>query len=284
MSEKIKSPMDKIYRVINKHSKIYRLNRKLHSKICGGELKTTIFSSTGANIKYSNGYICPKCRKRFSFNEQDRSVLGVECLYLNGDKRKLVKKPNNENSNNTNKSINYNDYLIITEVRKCIKNHELIDIIAIVPVIDNEHRLLKVEVPAAKCVKCNKYYILEENFYYLKTFGKIVCNTIEYDKYKSMGFLPPLKEESDIYKFGYNVSENIGLSRIERWQILETMVDSNFKTRTEIVEFLTYLINFHSSKKDTNARMKWEEDIKYIQNYKRNELDKYEVKTIKYNK
>lgn len=82
--------------------------------------------------------------------------------------------------------------------------------------------------------------------------------------------LDKLHEESFLKKFGYNVSEADHLSDNERREILKDIVDMEIKTVHQVAHMLDFLYNLHSSEKDSLARLKWESDKKFIENYKVN--------------
>ena len=81
---------------------------------------------------------------------------------------------------------------------------------------------------------------------------------------------------------GYNVNAQIDLSKMQRWGLLEIIVDENILTVSEILSHLQWLI-----KRSTNnpnykeARFKWEMDYNHISNYKSSSKTVIDVKDIK---
>lgn len=79
-----------------------------------------------------------------------------------------------------------------------------------------------------------------------------------------------LQAESILKGYGYSVSQNDRLSPVERQDILAELVDLNILTIPYIVRMLEFFISSHSGEKYLYARMKWEDDKKYISNYRAN--------------
>lgn len=79
-----------------------------------------------------------------------------------------------------------------------------------------------------------------------------------------------LRSESVLMGYGYNVSETNHLSDLERHKILEEIVDLEILTVHQVVGLLDFHCRLHCSDKFYFARLKWQNDKKYIENYKVN--------------
>ena len=82
--------------------------------------------------------------------------------------------------------------------------------------------------------------------------------------------LKDLRSESVLMGYGYNVSETNHLSDRERRKILEEIVDLEILTVHQVVSLLDFHCRLHSGEKFYFARLKWQSDKKYIENYKVN--------------
>ncbi len=79
-----------------------------------------------------------------------------------------------------------------------------------------------------------------------------------------------LNEESILKVYGYNVSQTDGLLASERRAILTELVDLNIVTISRIVYLLGFFISTHPGDQYYCARNKWDDDRKFIANYKAN--------------
>lgn len=94
---------------------------------------------------------------------------------------------------------------------------------------------------------------------------------IDFDSSSSNGFFrSDLRSESVLMGYGYNVSEANGLSDRERREILAEIVDLEILTVHQIVNLLDFFCRLHSGDRNFSARIKWENDKNFIENYKVN--------------
>lgn len=80
-----------------------------------------------------------------------------------------------------------------------------------------------------------------------------------------------LKEESILMGYGYSVAEKNNLSKRQRHDILEEIVDLKILTIPQVIRMLKFFIESHTTIKDTYARIKWQEDMEHIEKYNLNE-------------
>lgn len=163
-----------------------------------------------------------------------------------------------------------NDFLIRTSSMNCVnKEHHLHRIKALVCVDDGKN-IKEVPVEAMFCEECNQYFISEIEYEILCRRGRVCSRVItlaEYKKITESGF-NSWAEKSLLRSYGYTVSAQEGLSELERHRILSFVIENEIMKPGEVILFIDWLINRHSSKDNYNARQKWSRDIDYVRNYK----------------
>jgi len=75
------------------------------------------------------------------------------------------------------------------------------------------------------------------------------------------------RTESVLHQLGYNVNEKSGLTAAERHEMLARFIDLGFVTVSSIVTLLTMLIKRNGVQK-AGSKIKWEEDLAFISDYK----------------
>lgn len=164
-------------------------------------------------------------------------------------------------------------FLTRTNIGKlCVKDgHKLTDIKARIKVLSSTGKVNEVIIPAAHCERCDKYYILESHYQMVKRQGVIICKVVEEKFWRrdNNGIsYSNLNKESVLHIMGYNVSEVIGLTSIQRHRILEMIVDEHILSRMEICNHLDWLIERNSYRDNFKyAIEKWTDDREYIANY-----------------
>ena len=164
-------------------------------------------------------------------------------------------------------------FLTRTSIGKlCVKDgHKLTDIKARIKVLPSNGQVNEVIIPAAHCERCDKYYILESHYQMVKRQGVIICKVVEEKFWRrdNNGIsYSNLNKESVLHIMGYNVSEVIGLTSIQRHRILEMIVDEHILSRMEICNHLDWLIERNSYRDNFKyAIEKWTDDREYIANY-----------------
>ena len=214
-------------------------------------------------------------------------VIHYRILKIKGIKGKYIKNAIEEKTNKVEIiDISPKSFITRVNVYGCVnKKHKLVDIRCRVKIITREGKVEEDIVPGAYCEVCDKYFLLENEFQRLRQKGILVCKIVEKDYWLSSenenGYMN-LNKESLLYIMGYNVNAQIDLSKMQRWGLLEIIVDENILTVSEILSHLQWLI-----KRSTNnpnykeARFKWEMDYNHISNYKSSSKTVIDVKDIK---
>lgn len=90
-----------------------------------------------------------------------------------------------------------------------------------------------------------------------------------------------LAQESILRQYGYNVSQEEGLTEARRRKILALLVDNKVMTRNDIISYLDFFINQRKYQhKFEKAIDKWTRDKEFIANYKSGEYSQYGVTRI----
>ncbi len=134
-------------------------------------------------------------------------------------------------------------FLVRTNMFKCIRNHGIEDIIAVIRLLNTKGTIVQVEVPAARCDKCKVYYIHEHIFQKILTYGTPLCQVITEKQYLSGAYLnmnQGMAQKSLLKICGYSVSAAEGLTDQERQKILESIIENGIMTRHEIIQYLNY--------------------------------------------
>ena len=196
-----------------------------------------------------------------------------------------VKKSENS-SNRTDRTdiktvdISPKDFLTRISIVRC-KKHKIIDIMCRVKVLNLAGELEIHTVPGYYCETCDRYYMLENIYRQLKAKGHIVCKVVEMEFWTNKNNYMNLNQESILHIMGYNVNVQSDLTKEQRRRILELIVDEGILTVAEICSHLQWLMKRNKNNKNfDDARVKWEEDIRYIESYRSKERKVVEVKSI----
>ena len=131
---------------------------------------------------------CPKCNK-WIVNREVRGKFSdvIEHYDFVYEDEKAVEK------------IAKGNFLVRTNVKYCMsKKHRLLDINARVKVMLNNRTTIWMSIPAAFCAICNRYYILEYDYWRIKKIGHPICRIAEqkYDSDGNLMFFDDLMDES----------------------------------------------------------------------------------------
>lgn len=192
----------------------------------------------------------------------------------------------------TETNLKSHHFIIAKMLGRCLNTeHNLQLIRAVVNVKKNNEKIVPVEVPALYCEKCNKYYILLDDYKFVLSIGEPLCRIIT--EYKWLEILArmgvgdqygELLDQSVLMLSGYSVSKQKGLSEQERQDILSFIIENKIATAGKVIDYLEYFINLRSCQPAySDAISKWEKDKSYV---KHNYLDSYQkilVDSIKRN-
>lgn len=168
-----------------------------------------------------------------------------------------------------------------------VGGHSLHDIVGIVNVINSAGEIIEVEVPIARCIACNKYYLHDRQYKKLKELGMIMCRIkdkkAQYDIWKRN--FSELNQESILHMYGYNVSSMVNLTEAQRHTVLRMLVERKILSRFSIIDHLEFLINLNRDKSGFDVAVKkWEMDVEYLQTLPSNKISENvgEINVVKH--
>lgn len=170
---------------------------------------------------------------------------------------------------------------------KCrTKEHQIVDVNIIVPIITPKGETLDYRVSGGYCPHCGTYFIATPDYHNLKSHGRIACRVLEYTHYYNYESNQPLQDESILKQYGYSVSQKAALSARTRQEILKTLIEDGQLSNIQIRNLLGWFIRYNGNKPNmTLAVSKWKEDLNFIQHYylkMRPEVKAISIKHIHY--
>lgn len=173
------------------------------------------------------------------------------------------------NNKKLGKELSMHDIIVLKTIKQCSnKEHEIVDVLAKIPVLYSSASFQLRDVRVAYCKNCKQYYMLKKDFDNIG--GVILCQVIDETKQNrnNNDDFKNFQEQSVLFKCGYNVSTQKNISEEMRHIILSIIIESKVLTISEISDHLNSLIKRGSkipSWKD--ATSKWQRDLKYIEDY-----------------
>ena len=151
-------------------------------------------------------------------------------------------------------------------------HHNLIDIYGRVAVVMSD-KIRDVRFPATYCQTCDKFFILEHVYQWLRAHGRVLCKVVTQD-YWTPKLIPLIQAanpygdlESKLHALGYNVNAQVGLSKAQRRALLRQIIVNHEMTRSEVESHLAYLIRRNQSNANFQRAIdKWYSDLLYIEN------------------
>lgn len=296
----IKCDVDTIVNIIEESIK--QNKQKLYEEtiaIIAKNYNTTIENAKNITDKYKSKcsyYLNGKC----SFDEiasSNCSIENINCVFRNElvakikklSEKNLIEQQNNNSISKSNKNksmlteIGLKDFVVRTNVFKCMHNKHKIDNIVAMINIDNDGKREQIKISAGYCNECKVYFILNSTYQALKNKGLILCRITDEKSYLKGNYANGIRlaKESILMQYGYNTSQTKGLSATGRQKILAVIIDNKIMSKSEIISYLDFFINQRSSQ----ARMelaisKWETDREFVENYKIGQYTQFGVNAI----
>ena len=112
--------------------------------------------------------------------------------------------------------------------------------------------------------------------------GTPLCNIFGKDNPQSKNNIPfRYKSQSVLNAMGYTVDKNANLSSDKRHEILLEALQKDFFSIHDLLDFLNWLVATRKTqKKYASAIAKWNEDINFIENYKKSERKTIYISSI----
>ena len=128
--------------------------------------------------------------------------------------------------------------IVLNDNRKCTNNkHKVVDLNAIIRIVENNGNISTCTVPAAYCKECDTYFMLKKDYKIAKTKGKILCPIIDFtQKGKYQNANKNLSSsESRIHQLGYNVRKDSNFTQEQRQIILANIIENTNISKHEKV-------------------------------------------------
>ena len=219
----------------------------------------------------------------------------VQGTYMPEEKESINPEEKIDSSSSENvgsalpqKMVEPKDFVILSSINRCVhRGHRIIDVVAVIKSFTKEYQTLDVEVSAGYCEACKLFFIQASEYDRLKVYGHPICPIILRSKYESSpetyeNSFAELRQYSPLSLCGYSVSATEGLSATVRHKILAGMIDNDIMSKQGIINYLASFINRNGRIKSNRlAVAKWEEDIKFIEDYKKKNYTQVQVRRIK---
>lgn len=204
-------------------------------------------------------YKCPNCNKMFAI-DYDIEDFDFENTNIILNKSKYNEIP----------QIDIYSVIILSNILNCTVNHKTKDIIAKLPVLNEDGQISYLKVNASYCFNCSRFTILKEDFLALKDV--IICKVIDetVTGTQSESEFNMNDKDSVLTQYGYNVQTKKNLSKQQRQIILASLIEANIMNRTDIINHLITLIERGGKIPNwKDATNKWKEDKIFVAEYQK---------------
>ncbi len=185
--------------------------------------------------------------------------------------------------NGMDEGIAFEDFVVKGDSRNCIFKHESIMVKAAISLINRRGDIIQKIIPAGFCPKCKSFFILQMDFDDISDYGVPLCQQFTEKEFRMYinGWRKEFKEHSIINQMGYNVNAKEDLSRIQRQVILALALDKKIYTRAQLDHHIYKQISLRINNPSMESAIaKWEEDRKFVQEYKTGSMQIVGVRSI----
>ena len=203
------------------------------------------------------------------------------------EKQSLVSRKKEPQIKNPPKKVNTRDFVIRSSVLSCMySNHQILNVDAVIKSVNSKGEIAPTIIPAGYCQKCQKFFILDDDYEKLLLAGKPLCTIVEERNYKEnyrnnryFDDLSAWPEESVLSKCGYNVNQARGLTTLERRKILANIIDQEVLSKIEIRSHLKKQMALH--KRHLQAVDKWASDEDFVAAYNKGYYARYGIEKLR---
>ncbi len=172
-------------------------------------------------------------------------------------------------------SIGIYSVIVLSNALHCSLNHKTKDIVAKIPVIDENGNLSYAKVNASYCYECDRFTILRDDFNAIKdvVICKVIDETSEIIMYGGREEVDVEQRKSILFNYGYNVQTKANLSEEQRHTILSSVIEAGIMNKRDIVNHITTLIDRGSKISSWKlATYKWKQDREFVSQYQNGDL------------
>lgn len=207
------------------------------------------------------------------------SIVKLEILFESIKKSEEIKI----NKDLRTKHIEYADTVVSSTSLICnSRTHSILPYIGIIKLLIPDNEIINYQIYTGYCRDCDKYYIFERDYEKMLKDGTPLCNIFGKDNPQSKNNIPfRYKSQSVLNAMGYTVDKNANLSSDKRHEILLEALQKDFFSIHDLLDFLNWLVATRKTqKKYASAIAKWNEDINFIENYKKSERKTIYISSI----
>lgn len=180
------------------------------------------------------------------------------------------------------KDIEYSD-VIITMNSMVGHDHHIEPLRGIVQLLTNQNKQIEYEIYVGYCLNCNRYYCFKDDYQEMIKHGIPLCAIYSEDGDRDKKAVNAFryKSQSVLNARGYSVGMELDLSEEERQEILSTVLKSELVEVHDLISFLNWLIQTRRTQpKYANAVNKWQNDLKFVKDFERENRKKVNVEGI----
>lgn len=206
---------------------------------------------------------CPACKRLFVLD------CDAEEFDFNGTNVVL-----NEEKYDAIPPIDIYSVIVLSNTLNCSSNHNTEDLIAKIPVLNEDGEISYLKINASYCYTCKRFTILKNDFTAIKdiVMCKVIDESSDYSNNSENEF-DIEQRKSILFQYGYNVQTKKNLSEIQRHIILSSIIEAQIMNRRDVINHINTLIERGSKIPSwSNATQKWKEDKKFVSEYKSDSL------------
>jgi len=233
----------------------YKMSRHLvhYQRIVNSQLKNE-------DVKWNR---CPACKRLF--------VLDYDAEEFNFNDTNIVL---NEEKYDVIPPIDIYSVIVLSNTLNCSSNHNTDDLIAKIPVLNEDGEISYLKINASYCYDCKRFTILKSDFIAIKdiVMCKVIDETSDYSNNSENEF-DMEQRRSILFQYGYNVQTKKNLSEKQRHIILSSVIEAQIMNRRDVINHINTLIERGSKIPSwLNATQKWKEDKQFVSEYKSDTL------------
>lgn len=213
--------------------------------------------------KKLDSYMCPACYRYFVTKDV------INNIKVNKTNIKLLEDYYHEIP-----PIDIYSIIVLSNTLNCSSNHNTDDLIAKIPVLNEDGEISYLKINASYCYDCKRFTILKNDFISIKdiVMCKVIDETSDYSNNSENEF-DMEQRRSILFQYGYNVQTKKNLSEIQRHIILSSIIEAQIMNRRDVINHINTLIERGSKIPSwNNATQKWKEDKQFVSEYKSDTL------------
>ena len=122
------------------------------------------------------------------------------------------------------------------------------------------------------CRKCDRYYINAQSYQqYAEKYGLPMLRVTTWKNHFGNGDYSEWNKESELAAYGYSAGENSGAIDSDRQRLLADLVDSGLMTKSEIVQWIEFLIRTRKNLDSLIVQKRRKDDLEFLNQYHINE-------------